>query len=172
MRCTTDSRRPATVCVPAPLAPAPAERAGRARHGRDAGPCHSPRATSHGGDARRGGVSAATLQRLEDALRGSLLDLHPNRQRAMDRLLRDLEGTGKDERPPAHARRAVSAAACTPERLRRIEDMLVGAVIDSHPKRNTSLDRLLADLGGGSATEQPAADHYDATLDKNFNGLG
>ena len=125
-------------------------------------------------------LSAATLERLEDALIDSLLDTHPNRDRAMGRLLRDVNRAVADGSPTGFPRLHWNATECTPARLARIEELLVGAVLEGHPKRGESLDRLLHGLAKNNSMGEPAPDPAaDAALDpdavdqdNDFDGLG
>jgi hypothetical protein len=75
-------------------------------------------------------LSVATLERLEHAILNSLLDLHPNRDSAIDRLLDDVNNAETEIRPPAYPRLAASSLGCSLQRLRRIEELLVAAVMD------------------------------------------
>ena len=116
-------------------------------------------------------LSAAALESAEDALFEALLDNHPNRDRALDRLLDDVAATPAARREPALR----LVPQFTPERLVLIEELLVGAVLDSHPRRDEALDRLLDDLAGHRlhrADEERERAAYDMTCDNDFDGLG
>ena len=115
-------------------------------------------------------LSAAALESAEDALFEALLDNHPNRDRALDRLLDDVAAVPARREP---AFRLVPQF--TPQRLVLIEELLVGAVLDSHPRRDEALDRLLDDLAGHRlhrADEERERAAYDMTCDNDFDGLG
>ena len=161
----------------------------------------SPRSASrHGRSDAPGGAGSATrpfrmsrrtlaladlkLAQIEDAFLETLLDAHPRRTTALDRLLNDIEDAG----PEAAAER-VGAALPVPDAdaaaasSRRIETALLGAVIRRHPRRDDALDRLLCDLD--LAPTAPEAAHgawvdederrraeFDVGFDNDFDGLG
>ena len=76
-------------------------------------------------------LGEADLRRLEAALLDALLDVGPDRNNAVDRLLDDPGFAGREQ----------------------VEQLLVAAVLDTHPDRNRALDRLLDDM----TRAQPAA---------------
>jgi hypothetical protein len=116
-------------------------------------------------------LSAAELQRLEDTLFDTLLDNHPNCDRGLDRLLDDL--TLADDRGQLPARPATRLTPeFNPAALLRIEEMLVGAVLDSHPRRDAALDRILDDLCAAEDREEQERAAFDAAYDNDFDGLG
>jgi hypothetical protein len=135
-----------------------------------AGGCRARRArrrhTGRARDTRATGLSAAALERLEESLLNNLLNVHPNRRRALGRLLDDVdraEGAPLGLSLAGRRAQTVSAARSTASRL-RIEELLVAVVIGAHPHRRASLDRLLDDLAGRD-TELRARDN-------DFDGLG
>jgi hypothetical protein len=121
------------------------------------------------------------LRQIEDAFLDTLLDAHPRRTTALDRLLDDL-ASAEPARADAVAAEAVPdpdaqvAAAST----RRIESSRLAAVIEHHPRRDRALDQLLNDVEvAGTPVAPPAAHgawvddaHPDPFCDCDYDGLG
>jgi hypothetical protein len=114
-------------------------------------------------------VGEIELKRIEDALLDALLETHANADNALDRLLDDMaaqEAAGRDEMGfDDHA--SLEAEMAAPSKRSKIEELLVAAVIDNHPRRNAALDRIFADL---TAVQEEAA-RYDMGVDGDFDGL-
>lgn len=104
--------------------------------------------------------SLARLEALEDELLDAFMDNHPNRDRALDRLMADVRRGGLADAAPA-------PLPSVADRVRRIEQLLVAAVIDGHPNRDAALDRLLDDV---DTDRERAA--FDAGCDNDWDGLG
>ena len=100
---------------------------------------------------------AAKLEELENAFIDRIFDTHPNRERAMDRLLDDLN---KNTNAPM-ARNAMPVASA--EQLERIETLLVAASLDAHPNSAKAWDNLLDDVIGDAPTLPP--EFYDRDWD-------
>ena len=59
--------------------------------------------------------------------------------------------------------------------LNRVEDLLLEAIVRSHPNRENALDRLLADVSEDDATAiaaERARAEYDMSIDNDFDGMG
>lgn len=117
-------------------------------------------------------VGEIELKRIEDALLDALLDTHANADNALDRLLEDMELQEAAERESRLAETGGDYASlerelATPSKRSQIEELLVAAVIDNHPRRNQALDRIFADL---AATQEEAA-LFDMGVDSDFDGL-
>ena len=115
-------------------------------------------------------VGEVELQRIEDALFNALLETHANADNALDRLLDDMaasEAAEREERFESDDYAALEAEMAVPTKRSQIEELLVAAVIDNHPRRNAALDRIFADL---TATQEEAA-RFDMTVDSDFDGL-
>jgi hypothetical protein len=124
------------------------------------------------------------LAQIEDAFLDMLLDAHPRRDTALDRLLNDVAAAGPaDGSEMAAAALPVADANVAAASSRRIESALLGAVIQRHPRRDAALDRLLGDLDLGATA--PEAAHgawvdeeerrqaeFDLACDNDFDGLG
>ena len=147
------SRRPAGAHADASRTPG--------RHGRSGAPLAQAASRPCRMSRRTLALADLKLAQIEDAFLDLLLDAHPRRATALDRLLDD-----------------VAAASA-----RRIESALLGAVIQRHPRCDRALDRLLCDLE--AAPGAPAAAHgawvdeeecrraeFDITCDNDFDGLG
>jgi hypothetical protein len=89
----------------------------------------------------------------------------------LDRLLDDMERQETVDREARLAHTGDYASLeremATPSKRARIEELLVAAVIDNHPRRNQALDRIFADL---AATQEEAA-RFDMGVDSDFDGL-
>jgi hypothetical protein len=114
-------------------------------------------------------VGEIELKRIEDALLDALLDTHANADNALDRLLEDMEQSEAAEREtwPSDDYAALEAEMATPTKRSRVEELLVAAVLDNHPRRNQAIDRLFADL---VSVEEEAA-RFDMTVDNDFDGM-
>jgi len=117
-------------------------------------------------------VGEVELKRIEDALLEALLDTHINADNALDRLLEDMERQESAEREERLVESHGDYAALeremnTPSKRAQIEQLLVAAVIDNHPRRNAALDLIFADL---AATHEEAA-RFDMGVDSDFDGL-
>jgi hypothetical protein len=87
-------------------------------------------------------VGEADLRRIEQALLDAILDVHPNRSNALDRLLEDMDAAdGADDDTASPAGRGAGHS-----RRQQVEALLQAAVLDTTPAdRNRTLDRLLGD---------------------------
>ena len=128
------------------------------------------------------------LRQIEDALLDMLLDVHPRRESALDRLLNDLASTGPERSGVVLPQTLPTPNADVAARFaRRVESALLAAVVQHHPRRDRALDRLLADVEGcGVHAAAPYAAHgawvedgeerrraeFDAGFDADFDGLG
>ena len=169
-------RRPAGVHADASRTPG--------RHGRSGAPIALAASRPCRMSRRTLALADLKLAQIEDAFLDLLLDAHPRRATALDRLLDDVAAAGP-ERAAAVAEAAAPGpdAAVAAASARRIESALLGAVIQRHPRRDRALDRLLSDLE--AAPSAPAAAHgawvdeeecrraeFDITCDNDFDGLG
>ena len=116
---------------------------------------------------------AAKLAEVEERLLADAIAAHPSCERAVSHLLSDLEkpgraSTGANARltqVPHHAQ------------VERIEDLLLEAIVRTHPNRGRAIDRLLGDVVGDAAMDDAdaLADHHAAaemSFDNDFDGLG
>ena len=101
----------------------------------------------------------ARMQEVEDRLLARVIETHPHRDEALDRLMYDLLGVDADSGGRTlMVRPCVSSVA----RLRRVEALLVAATVDNHPNRERALDRLIDDLFPSD----------DQTWDNDWDGMG
>jgi hypothetical protein len=166
--------RPFATAPALPLpAPATVGRARVAHAGGRRGRGARPPGMIRGGSATATRLSAAALERAEESLLNALLDVHPNRRRALGRLLDDVtHGEAAFGDSPAACRRPRSLFATdSPASRLRVEELLAAAVIGGHPRRRRSLDRLLDDVAEARA-EQQARDAFDAACDNDCDGMG
>jgi hypothetical protein len=120
---------------------------------------------------RRENATPAKLQEVEDRLIAGALAAHPGRERGVSHLLSDLEKPGAIAASVARLTQLPHAA-----QIDRIEDLLLEAIIHTHPNRGRAIDRLLGDVVGDAAiddsdafAQQAAA---DMDFDNDFDGLG
>jgi hypothetical protein len=89
-------------------------------------------------------ADASRMQAVEDQLVEEALDHHPRAAAALDSALDDMAALSAElqhsRRRPLLLRSATS--------LNRVEDLLLEAIIRTHPHRERALDRLLGDLAG------------------------
>jgi hypothetical protein len=123
-------------------------------------------------DARREGqtIAPAKLEEVEDRLAASLVENHPRRDAALDRVADDATAlsAAMDEyrRSPLLLRSTAN--------LNQIEDLMLDAIVRTHPHRDRGLDRLLDDIAGdGPALPTdwtPAAlgEHF---VDNDYDGM-
>lgn len=88
---------------------------------------------------------------------------HPNREAALDHLLADVSSGAV--RPAPSSRAAMLHDFHNPQRLTLIENLLVAAVLETHPNREKALDRLLDDVVGDMPTLPPEF------FDRDWDGL-
>ena len=113
-------------------------------------------------------LSAAKLQEVEDRLLAATVAHHPNGDRALDRLLDDLERLPLD-----HPHRQLTPLR-RHSQLERMDELLMHAVVESHPDRPVAIERLLADVVADAAMDDD--EHldrlrFDMQVDNDFDGL-
>src|SRR5206468_10320627 len=113
--------------------------------------------------------AASKLQAIEDELLDKALERHPRSEAALDAALDDMAALSAELQ--RSRRRPLLLRSTT--NLNRIEDLLLEAVIRTHPNRERALDRLLGDVI--EADDDPADDHHcdpaelEARLDNDFD---
>jgi hypothetical protein len=118
--------------------------------------------------ARR--TDASKLQEVEDRLLDEALDHHPRAEAALDGALDDMAALSaelaRSRRRPLLLRSATN--------LNRIEDLLLEAIVRTHPNREHALDLLMGDLACAEVATMPdereRAD-FDTAIDNDFDGL-
>lgn len=117
-------------------------------------------------------VKASNLERAEDQLLAQSLRSHPNRDTAIDAALDDMETLSAEIRDCR--RRPLLLRSAT--QLNQVEDLLLEAVIRTHPNRDRALARLMDDLCCEEPSLIPSA--IDCPIDgpidhdNDFDGLG
>jgi hypothetical protein len=111
----------------------------------------------------------AKLQEVEERLLSEAMERHPGRERAVTHLLNDLEKPAGMSRSAARLTQPSDAA-----HIERIEDLLLEAIMRTHPNHGSALDRLLGDVVGDAAIDDADAEHAEAEMefDNDFDGLG
>jgi hypothetical protein len=126
-------------------------------------------------EQRRIGVEhllSGLLERSEEGLLAAALAHHPHCAAALDALLDDVEQV--DDATAAESRRVLPTGDVAREQ--RMEDLLLEAIVRTHPNRDAALDRLLADACGdaaleGSYDESAERAQFDQQIDNDFDGL-
>lgn len=113
--------------------------------------------------------SPATMEAIEDQLFAAAVERHAQDDAAMDRILDDMESLSDRVR---HSRRRPlllrSAAS-----LQRVEDLLLDAVLQTHPNAERALDRLMEEVSPeSSSVEERARAEFDMHVDNDFDGWG
>ena len=113
-------------------------------------------------------VDVARLEEVEERLLNRALELHPRADGAINRLCDDSTALAA---AMEHSRRAPLLLRSTAT-LNRMEEMMLEAVVRTHPNRDRALDRLLADVADDvpPAAWLPAAlgEHF---VDNDFDGM-
>lgn len=115
---------------------------------------------------------AAVLAEVEERLLAAAISHHADSASALDRMLDDLDLMEQSRRG---ARRELPAG--NPNQHERMEDLLLEAVVRTHPNRDAALSRLLGDVCGDAALddcddEELERARFDMSIDNDFDGLG
>ena len=119
--------------------------------------------------ARR--VDASKLQEAEDRLLEQAIEHHPRAETALDTALDDMAALAAELN--RSRRRPLLLRSTT--NLNRIEDLLLEAIVRTHPNRERALDHLLSDLACPAEAEvhpAVASGEVDMSFDNDFDGLG
>jgi hypothetical protein len=115
-------------------------------------------------------IHPAKLEAVEDRLLADAMDRHANVEAALDGALDDMAVLSAELR----------RSRCRPLLLRsttnlnRVEDLLLEAVVRTHPNGDAGLDRLLADVTldeTAAHNEELARAEFDRAIDNDFDGL-
>jgi hypothetical protein len=114
-------------------------------------------------------IEPARIETIEEQLLAAAVDHHPRRERALDHLADDVAALSAEmertRRGPLLLRSTAS--------LNRMEELLLEAVVRTHPNRGRALDRLLDDVAGDGAIEPvPMAVIDPDFVDNDFDGMG
>lgn len=99
------------------------------------------------------------LEGAEDALIAKAMQAHPKCEAALDAALDDMAALSAEVRNSR--RRPLLLRSAT--QLNKIEDLLLEAVVRTHPNREHALDRLMDDLAG---LDPPAQIYHDNDFDR------
>ena len=149
---------------PLPHGPIPAARPLRAR------PLPAPvakRPAAAAGHLERPNV--LKLENVEEQLLAAALEQYAKDGEALDRALDDMAALSVEmhrcRRRPLLLRSTTS--------LNRMEDLLLGAVLRTHPNRERALDQLLNEVVPlDEGDEERARAEFDMQVDNDFDGLG
>ena len=116
-------------------------------------------------------TSSAVLAQVEERLLAAAVAHHPNSDTALEALLDDLDLM---ERSRSSTPRSLPAGE--PSLNLRMEDLLLEAIVRTHPNRDAALDRLLSDACGDAALdcchdETAERVQFDAAIDNDFDGM-
>jgi hypothetical protein len=134
-----------------------------------------PRATPAAAPAARPAADhlerpvAAKMENVEEQLLAAALEQYAADGEALDRALDDMAALSAE----LHRTRRRPLLLRSTTNLNRIEDLLLGAVLRTHPNREQALDRLLADvIVADDADEERARAEFDMGVDNDFDGMG
>jgi hypothetical protein len=108
---------------------------------------------------------ASKLEAIEDKLLAEAFDHHRNREPALDAALDDMAVLSAEVNRSRQRPLLLRSTA----KLGQIENLLLEAIIRTHPNGERALDRLMADVSthdGDEAEEQP-----EPMIDNDFDGL-
>jgi hypothetical protein len=120
-------------------------------------------------------VDPSKLQAVEDRLLDEAVDHHPHAEAALDHALDDMASLSAQVQ---HSRRRPLLLRSTTS-LNRIEDLLLEAIVRTHPNRERALDRLMGDVAVSSNETvavavaergDPDAAEFDTAIDNDFDG--
>jgi hypothetical protein len=117
-------------------------------------------------------IKASKLEAIEERLLADAIENHPISDEALDGALADIAALSAELR---HSRSRPLLLRSTTN-LDRIEDLLLEAVVRTHPNRERALDRLLDEVTLGDDTvallaEEEARAEFDMQIDRDFDGL-
>ena len=110
---------------------------------------------------------ASKLEEVEDRLIAEAIERHANTDGAIDAALDDMAALVAAELHDSRRRPLLLRSTTS---LNRVEDLLLEAVLRTHPNREHAFDRLLEDLGE-SHDEDAARAAFDMSIDNDFDGL-
>ena len=113
-------------------------------------------------------IDPARIEQVEEQLLAAAIDHHPRRDGALDQLADDVSSLSaeveRSRRSPLLLRSTAS--------LNRMEDLLLEAVVRTHPNRERAMDRLLDDVAGDDLSEPVPPALIDPTfVDQDFDGM-
>ena len=120
--------------------------------------------------AARCTINPSKLEEVEDRLLAQAIEHHAQVEAALDGALDDMAVLSAELR--RSRRRPLLLRSAT--NLNRVEDLLLEAIVRTHPNRADALDRLLADVSGDDAAADAEAREraaFDATVDNDFDGM-
>lgn len=144
----------------------------RTRHANPARHAPAPRAglKPAAGSATRE-INPAKLEEVENRLLADAIEQHAQCDAALDGALEDMAVLSAELR--RSRRRPLLLRSAT--NLNRVEDLLLEAIVRTHPNRVDALDRLLADVSDddtAAAAEERARAAFDMSVDNDFDGMG
>jgi hypothetical protein len=115
-------------------------------------------------------VQASNLEQAEDRLLEQAIDGHPRAEAALDGAIDDMAALSAELQ--RSRRRPLLLRSTT--NLNRIEDLLLEAIVRTHPNRERALDRLMDDVVCGEIEPQVVHEQtdFDMSFDNDFDGLG
>jgi len=112
-------------------------------------------------------AAASKLEAIEDDLQHKALDRHPRSEAALDAALDDMAALSAELQ--RSRRRPLLLRSTT--NLNHIEDLLLEAVIRTHPNRERALDRLMGDLTDVAVEpDERNPGNSDTFVDNDFDG--
>ena len=113
-------------------------------------------------------IKPAKLEEVENRLLAEAIEHHAQVEAALDGALDDMAILSAELR--RSRRRPLLLRSTT--NLNRVEDLLLEAIVRSHPNRENALDRLLADVSEADGVTDHAHAEFDMNIDNDFDGMG
>jgi hypothetical protein len=108
---------------------------------------------------------ASKLEAIEEKLLAEAFDHHRHREAALDAALDDMAVLSAEVNRSRQRPLLLRSTA----KLGQIEDLLLEAIIRSHPNGERALDRLMADVSTHDGDE--AEEQQESMIDNDFDGL-
>jgi hypothetical protein len=110
-----------------------------------------------------------TMDAIEEQLFAAAVERYAHDEQAMDRMLDDMESLSDQVRQSRSRPLLLRSAAS----LQRTEDLLLDAVLQTHPNAERALDRLMEEVAPDSnSVEEHARAQFDMHVDNDFDGMG
>ena len=114
-------------------------------------------------------TNVVKLENVEEELLAAALEEYAKDGQALDRALDDMAALSAE----LHRSRRRPLLLRSTTSLNRMEDLLLGAVLRTHPNRERALDRLLNEVVPvDDVDEESARAEFDMRVDNDFDGLG
>lgn len=120
---------------------------------------------------RRDRITIERMQEVEERLLAAAMEHHPNQPMVLDHLLDEVERAALLGEIPPRVMPAGDVA-----RAQRMEDLLLEAIVRSHPNGDVAIDRLFGDVCGDAVIGDEGDDDHELDvasmrIDNDFDGM-